>query len=184
MNKQIQEIAQRIRGLRDIMEVTTDEMAQISQAPYAEYLGYESGDKDIPVSVLQNIAKHFNLELTTLLFGSEPNMKAFYLTRAGQGTAMERSQAYKYQDLAAGFSGRKADPFIVTVEPKPAGTPVHLNSHDGQEFNYVLEGMLLLSVDGHDLTLEEGDSLYFDASKPHGMKALGGRPVKFLAIIF
>jgi mannose-6-phosphate isomerase-like protein (cupin superfamily) len=184
MNKQIQEIALRLRGLRDIMEVSTDEMAHVCNVSYAEYLGYESGEQDIPMGALQSIAKHFHVELTALLFGSEPNMKSFYLTRAGQGTAMERTEAYKYQSLAAGFAGRKADPFIVTVEPKPAGTPVHLNTHEGQEFNYVLEGTLLLSVDGHELTLEEGDSLYFDASKSHGMKALGGKRAKFLAIIF
>jgi mannose-6-phosphate isomerase-like protein (cupin superfamily) len=183
MNNQIREIAERLRGLRDILEITTDEMAQVCNVSYAEYLGYESGEQDIPMSVLQHVARHYRVDLSTLLFGSDPTMKSFYLTRAGQGTAMERSKAYKYQDLAAGFSGRKADPFIVTVEPKPADSPFHLNTHEGQEFNYVLDGTLVLSVDGHELTLEKGDSLYFDASKPHGMKALGNRPAQFLAII-
>jgi hypothetical protein len=35
----------------------------------------------------------------------------------------------------------------------------------------------------HELVLFEGDSIYFDATKPHGMKALNGKEVKFLAII-
>jgi quercetin dioxygenase-like cupin family protein len=48
----------------------------------------------------------------------------------------------------------------------------------------VIEGSLLLNVGGHELTLKVGDSLYFDATQPHGMKALDGQPVKFLAIIF
>ncbi len=183
MNTQIQEIAQRLRGLRDVMEVTTDEMAQVCNVSYAEYLNYESGEQDIPVSALQSIAKHFHFDLSALLFGSEPTMRSFFLSRAGLGTAMERSQAYKYQALASGFIDKKAEPFLVTVEPKPAGTPINLNSHPGQEFNYVLEGTMLLSIDGHELTLEVGDSLYFDATKPHGMKALGEQPVKFLAII-
>jgi len=95
---------------------------------------------------------------------------------------MERTRAYKYQSLAAGFAGRKADPFIVTVEPSE--NDIHLNSHNGQEFNFVIEGRMLLSVGGHELTLNEGDSLYFDATQPHGMKVLDEKPVKFLAIIF
>jgi quercetin dioxygenase-like cupin family protein len=95
---------------------------------------------------------------------------------------MERTHAYKYQALASGFAGRKADPFIVTVEPSTKN--MHLNSHNGQEFNFVLEGRLLLSVGGHELALNEGDSLYFDATQQHGMKALDGKPVKFLAVIF
>lgn len=184
MNQQIQEIAQRMRGLRDLFGVKPEEMATVCHVSNEEYLGYESGEKDIPISALQNISKKYNVELTALLFGKEPNMKAFYLTRAGMGTAMERTSAYKYQALAAGFAGRKADPFIVTVEPSPGSSPMHLNSHNGQEFNFVLEGKLMLSIDGHELVLNEGDSIYFDSTLMHGMKALDEKPVKFLAVIF
>lgn len=182
MNEQIREIAQRLVGLRDLLAIKPDEVAAVCNIPVEEYLDYESGEKDIPVSILQNISKKYNVELTALLFGEEPKMKTFFLTRAGQGTAMERTRAYKYQALAAGFAGRKADPFVVTVEPSENN--IHLNSHNGQEFNFVIEGSMLLSVGGHELTLNEGDSLYFDATQPHGMKALDGKPVKFLAIIF
>lgn len=182
MNEQIREIAQRLAGLRDLLAIKPADVAAVCNIPVEEYLGYESGEKDIPVSILQNISKKYNVELTALLFGEEPKMKTFFLTRAGQGTAMERTRAYKYQALAAGFAGRKADPFVVTVEPSENN--IHLNSHSGQEFNFVIEGSMLLSVGGHELTLNEGDSLYFDATQPHGMKALEGKPVKFLAIIF
>jgi len=183
MNEQIQEIAERLRGLRDAMNIPVAEIAEVCHISEAEYLGYESGKKDISVSALQNISKHFKIELTALLFGETPNMTSYYLTRSGSGTAMERSKAYKYQSLAAGFANRKADPFIVTVEPKPESVPIHLNSHDGQEFNYVIEGSMLLRINGNDLILNPGDSLYFNAQKEHGMKALDGKPVKFLAVI-
>ena len=85
--------------------------------------------------------------------------------------------------LASGFRDRRADPFIVTVEPSAADAPMHLNCHTGQEMNYVLEGRLLISVSGKELVLGVGDSLYFDSGLPHGMKALDGKPVRFLAII-
>lgn len=70
-----------------------------------------------------------------------------------------------------GFKGRKADPFIVTVGPKPENTPVYFNTHEGQEFNLVIEGRMLLNINGKELILNPGDSLYFDSSKPHGMLA-------------
>lgn len=94
---------------------------------------------------------------------------------------MERSKAYKYQSLAAGFMNRQADPFIVTVEPND--NPIHLNSHAGQEFNLILEGRMLLNINGKELVLEEGDSIYFDSASLHGMKALDNKTVKFLAVI-
>jgi mannose-6-phosphate isomerase-like protein (cupin superfamily) len=183
MNEKIQEIAQRLRGLRDLLEVPTSEMATACNVSDEEYQGYESGKKDIPIGALQNISKKYNIELMALLFGEEPTMKTYYLTRAGQGTAMERTKAYKYHSLAAGFVGRKAEPFIVTIEPEAENTPLHLNSHNGQEFNYVLDGSMLLKIDDHELTLNQGDSIYFDATHPHAMKALNGKTVKFLALI-
>ena len=48
----------------------------------------------------------------------------------------------------------------------------------------VLEGTLELTIGQKTLILEEGDSIYFDATQPHGMRALNGKNVKFFAIIF
>jgi quercetin dioxygenase-like cupin family protein len=45
------------------------------------------------------------------------------------------------------------------------------------------KGSLLLEIDGKEIVLEEGDSIYFDATKPHGMKALNNEKARFLAII-
>jgi mannose-6-phosphate isomerase-like protein (cupin superfamily) len=149
-----------------------------------EYLRLESGTVDISVSILHRIAQTYDVELTTLMFGDEPKMNAYFITRKGKGVAVERTKAYKYQSLAAGFAGRKADPFLVTVHPKPDDAPVYLNSHAGQEYNLVLEGRMLLRINGKDLTLDEGDSIYFNSELPHGMKALNGEKVRFLAIIF
>jgi len=72
----------------------------------------------------------------------------------------------------------------VTVEPKPSMEPIHLNTHLGQEFDYVIEGSLVISLNGKEFTLEVGDSLYYDSGIPHGMKALNGKSARFLACIF
>ena len=117
------------------------------------------------------------------MFGEEPKMSSYFLTRAGKGVSIERTKAYKYQALASGFMNRSVDPFIVTVEPKPDDEPIHYNNHAGQEFSLVLEGRMMVNIDGKELILNEGDSLYFNSKLPHGMKALDGKTVRFLAII-
>ena len=71
--------------------------------------------------------------------------------------------------------------FIVTVEPKPDAHTIYKNSHSGQEFNLILEGAMELYLGGKTIVLEEGDSIYFDSSNPHGMRAIGDKAVKFLA---
>ena len=60
---------------------------------------------------------------------------------------------------------------------------MHYNAHSGQEFNLVLEGRMLIHIDGKEVTLNQGDSIYFNSKLPHGMKALDGKTVRFLAII-
>ena len=181
MDEQIKQIAERLRGLRDVLELTPNDIANECGIDKDEYERAESGEYDISVSMLQQISRHYGIALDALMFGEEPKMSTYFLTRAGKGVSVERTKAYKYQSLAAGFKNRKADPFIVTVEPND--NPLHYNTHEGQEFNLVLEGRLLLSVGGKELVLNEGDSLYFNSNLPHGMKALDGKTVRFLAII-
>ena len=77
---------------------------------------------------------------------------------------MERTAAYSYQDLAAGFQRRIMAPFLVTIEP--TDSPLTLNVHSGQEFNYVLEGEIELSVGGHVTRMRPGDSIMFDSLRP------------------
>ena len=183
MSEQIKQIAARLRGLRDVLELTEQEVADACQLDVEEYREMEAGTRDLSVSTLQKISRNYGIALDVLMFGEEPKMSSYFLTRAGKGTSIERTKAYKYQSLAAGFINRTADPFIVTVEPKPDSEPIHYNSHTGQEFNLVLEGRMMVSIDGKDLILNEGDSLYFNSKLPHGMKALDGKTVKFLAVI-
>ncbi|MDR1813894.1 MAG: cupin domain-containing protein [Tannerella sp.] len=183
MNEQIRQIAARLKGLREALEISVEDIAKVAGITPDEYITVESGAVDISVSMLHNIAAAYGVDLTALMFGDEPKMSAYFVTRKGKGVSVERTKAYKYQSLAAGFSKRKADPFMVTVHPKPDNEPVYQNSHAGQEYNYVISGRMLLQINGKDIILEEGDSIYFDALQPHGMKALDGQTVQFLAII-
>jgi transcriptional regulator with XRE-family HTH domain len=183
MNEQIIQIAERLRGLRDALDISIEEIANSCGINTDEYERAESGNEDISVGMLQKISRQYGISLDTLMFGEEPKMSTYFVTRAGKGTSIERTKAYKYQALAAGFRDRIADPFIVTIEPKPEGTPFHMNNHAGQEFNIVIEGRMEICIGEKILILETGDSIYFNAQLPHGMRALDGKTLKLLAII-
>ncbi len=182
MPEKIRNIASRIRELREIAGISAETLAHEFNIPRETYLEYESGDTDIPVSFLYEVAHRFNVELTDLLTGESPRLHIYALTRKGTGISVERKKQYKYQNLAYNFIHKKAEPFLVTVDPDTADMPCP-DSHPGQEFNYVLEGTLKVTINGHALVLEEGDSLFFDASFKHGMEALNHKPARFLAII-
>ncbi len=183
MDEQLKQIGERLRGLRDVLDIPAEEVAALCEMPVEDYLKYEEGASELSVSRLAKIGKAYDISLDVLMYGEEPHMSTYFLTRKDQGLSIERRKAYKYQSLAGGFRGRKADLFMTTVEPVPNGERHGTNSHEGQEFNHIIEGRLELTIGQKVLILEPGDSIYFDATQPHSMNAMDGKPVKFLAMI-
>lgn len=177
---QIRQIAERLKELREVSGVTVESLAkELDIAPEA-YRDYESGECDIPVSLLIEVAAKFNVELTEILTGENPRLHTYSLVRKGKGVAVSRRKHYDYQSLAFNFAHKHAEPFLVTVEPK---ADAETNSHPGQEFDYVLKGTLGVTIGESELVLSEGDAIYFDSHHPHSMKALDDQPAQFLAIV-
>ena len=181
MTEQIKQIAARLRGLRESLELSQQEFAAQCKLDVDSYILYESGKVDLPISILHNIAQFTNIELTTLLSGDDPHISAFAITRQGQGLKMARRSSYQYQSLGASFQHRRAEPFIVTVEPKDG--ELTFNSHPGQEFNFILKGTLKLFIGNKTVILNTGDSIYFDPQTPHAMQAQNNEACEFLATI-
>ncbi len=181
MSEKIKQIARRLKELREISGLSVESLAQDLKITTTEYQNYENGLSDIPVSFLLEVANKFKVELTALLTGEEPRLEGYSLVRKGKGINVERRQEYKYNDLAYNFKHKKAEIFLVTAEPGNAEP--HYYAHPGQEFSYVLEGVLKVLLDGHEITLQEGDAFYFDSGKKHAVQAVGDKPVKFLAVI-
>lgn len=183
MSNQIKQIASRIKELRNIAGISAESLAAELGIPADTYIEYEGGEIDIPIGFLYKLANLYNVELTAILTGENPRLRTYCLVKKGKGINVDRKNPYKYQSLAYNFINKKSEPFIVSVDPSADDEPIHFSSHPGQEFNYVLEGSLMIYLDGHQLLLNEGDSLYFDSGCNHGMKAIGGKQAKFLAII-
>ena len=114
--------------------------------------------------------------------GESLKLTGYVLTRNGKGLAFERRKAYQYQHLAYNFSGKKAEPFIVTVEYDGQTTGKVAHSHEGQEFDYVLEGHMKIELEGNDVYLGPGDSIFYDSSLHHAMYALE-RDARFIAVV-
>ena len=183
MPERLRQIAMRIKELREIAGMSVELLAQEFHIEPDVYRSYENGMADIPVSVLLDIAKKFNVDLTEILTGGAPHLHEYCLVRKGKGVIVEREKSYEYQSLAYNYIRKKAEPFLVTVPSEPDDAPIPGNSHPGQEFYYMIEGTMKVVINKHELVMNEGDSLFFDATYGHGMKAMGGKPAKFVALI-
>lgn len=183
MNKQRgnpTQIPGRIRELREVEEISAIDMARDIGISPGDYAKYESGELDIPISVLYKIAVCLGVDATVLLTGEDPRMETASVCRKGQGVQIERYPGYEFSSLAYNFKDRTLEPLLVYLDPsKPPAPPV---SHAGQEFNYVIEGSVKVTVNKREYILDAGDSIYFDAALPHGQSAVGS-PARFITII-
>lgn len=182
-NTNIKDIARRIAELRDVCDFTTREMADYLNISEEEYVKYENAEVDFPVSILYELASKFRVDLTEILTGDSPNMTNFSLVRKGKGIAVDRYKGYDFESIAYKYIGRKIEPMIVTVDAESEKNPPHAVTHNGQEFNYVLEGTVKVTYGESFVVLNEGDCFYFDPTVPHAQSAVGGRDAKFLTVI-
>ena len=179
----IQEIALRVKELREISDVTVEEMAEQLGMTVEKYLAYENAEKDFPVSVLYEIASYMRVDMTEILTGVSPKLANCSLVRKGEGIAVDRYQGYDFESIAYKFIGRKIEPMIVTVDAETENEPPKLVAHTGQEFNYVLEGTVRGLFGDREFILNEGDCFYFNPMVPHSQNAVGGKSAKFLTVI-
>ena len=182
MEKKIMLIAERIKALREITDISTKEMAGVVGLSEEEYIEYEKGQNDFTFSFLYSVANKLGVDIVDLMTGETPRLSVCSFVKKGEGLKMERRKEYKYEHLAYIFKHKKMEPFMVTVEPKDTDAKDHKNAHEGQEFDFVIEGSMMLYIDNQQLLMQEGDAAFFDAKHPHAMEAVGG-VCKFLAII-
>jgi quercetin dioxygenase-like cupin family protein/DNA-binding XRE family transcriptional regulator len=173
-------ISERIKEFREILEISAIDMARDINIPYETYAQYESGELDLPISVLYRISNRLGTDTTVLITGEGPRMDTASVCRAGEGVRVERFPGYEFSSLAYNFKGRTLEPLLVSLDPKKVPAPAVC--HSGQEFNYVLEGTVKVTVGKREYLLNPGDSIYFDARLPHGQSAVNA-PSKFITII-
>lgn len=185
MNEKILQIAERIKGLRELLGISEQEMCETLQLTPIAYADYEAGRRDFSFSLLYEIARKFGVDITELITGDMPRLSRFSLIRAGEGLPIERRKGFAYQHMAYLFKNRNSEPFRVVAKYDDTliNKPIALSSHGGHEFDYVLSGTLLVQIEDHQMTLHPGDAIYYDAQNLHGMIATNGEDCIFLAVI-
>ncbi|MBO5273096.1 MAG: cupin domain-containing protein [Clostridia bacterium] len=181
MLPQIKQIADRIRELREILEIPAEQIARDIGVDDKTYAAYENAEDDIPIGKLYLIAATLGVDPTVLLVGDAPRMVDYTIVRGGEGIGMERYEGYKFVSLAYNYINRDMEPMLVTLEP--GSEHAELVTHEGQEFNYVIEGTVAVTLRDKEHILNAGDSIYFNPQIPHRQHAVGDKTAKFITII-
>ncbi|MBQ9513580.1 MAG: helix-turn-helix transcriptional regulator [Clostridia bacterium] len=181
MEEQLIEMGIRLAELREIKGLSQGELARKLDMTTEEYVAHEEGKRDFSFSFMFNVATILDVDVFNLLSGHSPKLSDCAVVKRGHEFFIKKEGSYDYKHLAFTFKNKKAEPFFVTSMPGEEDDKLH--SHEGQEFNFVLSGVMLFKIGNMSYELTKGDSVYFNSKIPHGIKVVGDKPVKFLAVV-
>jgi len=181
----IEQIATRVRALREDMEFSPAEMADAIGIDVVKYEQAEAGEYDFSFTFLYRAAEKFGVDMIDLLTGEGPHLTGYSLMRRGEGLEITRDEGFKYLHLAPEFKNKLCEPFMVTAPYRESeqDVPIKMQSHAGQEFNYIVSGRMRFAYEEHIEDLGPGDTVLYNSNRDHGMIAVGGGPCTFLAIV-
>ncbi len=184
-SQQLREIAQRIREMREIFALSEATMAEKTEVSLEEYRRYENGELDFPFTFIHKCSLAFGIGITDLLEGRSAHLSSYTVTRRGGGQQTAKEDGIEIRNLAPMFRKKIAEPYWVRYEynPELQSKPIHLTKHSGQEFDLVMRGRLKVQIGDNVEYLEEGDSIYYNSSTPHGMIAVDGEDCLFVAVV-
>jgi transcriptional regulator with XRE-family HTH domain len=178
-------IGKNLKALRQGMGLSQKSLAGASGLSPTLISRIEGGLVMPSIATLQEIADRLKSDIGYFFKGKET--KSYVITRKGTRKVSQAKRGpkgkvtYGLELLAEGMENPFMEPCIVT-EYARAGEEFQLARHDGQEFIYVLEGKLELTLGEEKFTLNEGDAAYFLGEIPHGGKSLGKRTARTLNV--
>ena len=185
MDFKIREVANRVRELREISGFTVEEMARRTDLSVEEYIQCEAGNRNLSIAFLYRCTLSFGVDMSDLLEGRSAKLRAYDLTRKGEGQRIEEAHHMVGWNLAADFRNRIALPLYMEMKYREGAEyeDIDLVTHEGQECDIVIRGHMKIQIGSHTEILHAGDTIYYDSSTPHGMIAVDGEDCAFYAIV-
>ncbi len=182
MDYNLKEVAARIKELREAKGYSPEELAKLCGVSAEDYAVLEKGETDFTFTFIYKCAKACNVEVIDILDGTSTTLSSFDINRNGDGLKIIKKHGVVYNNLAPKFKEKLAEPFLVKF-PYIPDEQIKLSSHKGQEFDVIVKGSLKVQVGNHVDVLNEGDSIFYNSSLPHGMVAASEGGCEFYAVV-
>jgi transcriptional regulator with XRE-family HTH domain len=186
-SEELSAVGERIRKLREIKGLSLGDVSQRTGISDEMLKSIEADAVAPPLGTLTKLARALEMKMGYLLTGGES--RPFVITRKDErqpvsrhATEQQSKYGYSYLSLSPGMRDRNMEPFLVTLSPTAEEMPGSV--HEGEEFLFVLEGEMEVTVGEHREILYPGDSIYYQSSIPHLVKCYQDKPTRILAVLF
>ena len=181
----VEEIGKRIRILREEKGISLDELSNMTGFDVELLSNIENNIVQPQLGTVIRLSKALDSAFGRLISGTGD--KIYSITRKNEQKTVSRStsqkgkkQVYVYKSLAPEVRGRHMEALIVQLEENPEK---EVSVHDGEEFIYVLDGIVVLDIGEDTFDLEPGDSAYYLSTTPHLVASKKGKST-ILAVLY
>lgn len=177
-------IGSRLREIRKQAGLTLKQLGEKTNLSHPLLSRIENGLAMPSIPTLEAIANILKIGIG--YFFQKEDEKEYIITRDGNRriTEVERGSKHKInyivEHLADGMYNCWMEPVMVTVVGKNKDiVPI---THDGQEFIYVIEGKIEVTLGKDKFILKKGDAVYLNGSVPHKAISLSKKPARTLSV--
>ena len=184
-------IGAKIKNIRESKQLSIEEVAERSGLGIEQIERIE-GNLDFPsLAPLIKIARVLGVRLGTFL-DDQAELGPVVCRKKdseadGIGFTNNATQGHKHMDyhsLSQDKSGRHMEPFLIEIAPSEEGEDFTLSTHEGEEFIYVLNGVVEINYGKNTYILEEGDSIYYDSIVAHHVHAAADNKARILGDVY
>lgn len=171
-------IGAKLRALRLAKKLGLVELSRHTDLSPAMLSKIERGRLYPTLPTLLRIALVFGVGLDFFFIGARDKPMVGVVRRRERlrfpEKASVRDPAFHFESLDFAAVERRLNAYVAEFAATPADR-MRTHEHAGGEFIFVLRGTLCVRVSGVEHVLEAEDSMYFDASAPHGYRRRGSR---------
>ncbi len=181
----VEEIGARIKTIREEKGISLQELSKLTGFEVDALSDIEANRFQPQLGTIIKLSKALDSAFGRIVSGV--GSKLYSVTRKNKRKTISRSTSYRdqkpvyvYKSLAPEVKGRHMEALMVQLEINP---DADMSVHEGEEFIYVLDGVVSLKIGSDAFELEPGDSVYYLSTTPHLIAAKEGKAT-ILATIY
>lgn len=175
------DVGRKIKELRTSRNLTLKDLSAATNLSIGFLSQLERGLTTVAVDSLGNIAKALKVNLSFFIENTKHNKKAVLRSYEKEVFQVENNQFIHYH-LTNDSSDKKLLPRLIEILPSNSKEEVAPYKHEGEEFVYVLEGILTLFIDDEQHELFPGDSAHYNSNVVHNWANYTSKTVRILTV--
>lgn len=175
-------LGKKVKKLRKQQNMTLKELSEKTNLSVGFLSQLERGLSTVAIDSLDVIAKALGVDLTYFINPQDDKKDKIVLKSYEQATIEVVNEKFIYQQLTSDIKNKSMLPRLVEILPMEETENLMTYPHEGEEFIYVIEGILTLFVNNQKYELYPGDSAYYKSTIPHNWANYTSKKVKILSI--